>query len=332
MITGLQAALLGLQDAAGPLPTPPTRSTLLGGCSRLQGVIATTVQYGTFYAFGPEINMLDVPSDRLAYYQAQKAAGTTALVIGWAGLTYSEPDFTFPVPGPDMRWVNDIPGFCDRLAEIVRHDLHVLLMLPGDGHTGVDDNPFGYQFVMAHVTPLIEAMKAYPAGDLTKYTIICPGFDGVVWNWTSDEVMAYGNLIRSLVPDGYSALEYPAGVLGPFGEGKPQYDGPMRIFDKFYQEFAYPPFSNPDQMWQIGARMLGPKYVRPPDQPKDDDPGAPFPAGSGGDYLSGGTPRGPYFTEGFEYLTYGYVRGHVPNAVVNSDRAYLQAMGYASVG
>lgn len=328
---------LSNQGGSVPILVPPTRDVILSARSLLQGVTVTTKQYGTFKAFGPEINMLDLPEDRQGYYKDTWDKGGRVLNIGWAGFTYTSGDgFRFPVPGPGYRWVNDLPGFCDRLNEIliVGGFTGILLCLPGDGHTGVDDNPFGYQWLMINLPYLVKAMKGYKERDLTKWTIFNPGFDGVVWNWTGEEVLTYGKLLRTLLPDCYSAVEYGAGILGPFGEGKEQYQK-MKDFDLFLQETQPPPNENMDQVWQIGARLLGPKYVRPNTnifkpflQPNDDDPGSPFAAGSGNDYLSEGTPRGKFYTRVWEYLTYRWVRGQSSEAEVNYWINYFTNMGW----
>lgn len=324
-------------------PTPPikepTRDEIFTCRSLLQGVTVITKQYGTFKAFGPEINMLDYPEDRISYYEATKLRGGKVLNIGWAGFTYSEPPFTFPVPGPAYRWVNDLEGFCARLNEIlvVGKFTGILLELPGDGQTGVDGNPFGYQWLMSNLDPLIRALVNYPERDLTKWIIFNPGFDGVVWNWSAEQVLNFANKMRGSLPNCYLEIEYGAGIIGPFGEGKEQYLRALTVFDGFAQESAYPPESNLDQIFQIGARLLGPKYNRPSNnkpqfapyyQDPNDDPGAPFAAGSSNDYLSNGTPRGKYYTRMREFLTYGYVRGWVTDATVDYWVNYFRNIGW----
>ncbi len=335
MITAYQAAILGGGLRSVAFPPPPTREYLLSGTNLLQGVIVNTQQYGMFNAFGPELNMIESAGDRLSYMKSQSAAGTSVCLIGWAGFTYTSGDgFTYPVPGPGYRWVDDLPGFCDRLAEIVKARLFRggMISLPGDGHTGVDGNPFGYQYVMANAPKLVNAMKTYPGADLTKYFILQAGFDGTIWNWTEAEVYAYGALMRSLLPSGYLAVENPAGVTGPSGEGdQSQYNGPMRTFDVILQEFAFPPMSNPSQMTQVGARMLGPHYVRPSWQDPNEDPDAPYSATDGRFLLANGTPRGPYHSWGWEFDTYGWVRG-MPLDMVLIDRARIRSIGWSSVG
>jgi len=326
------------QGSTSPL-VPPTRDEIFNKWSLLQGVTVKTSQYGEFKAFGPEINMLDIPSDRVNYYNATKVKGGKVLNIGWAGFTYSEPGFTFPVPGPAYRWVNDLPGFMERLDEIITvgNFTGILLELPGDGQTGADGNPFGYQWLMDHIDPLLDAMVNYKPRDLTKWTIFNPGFDGVVWNWSAEQVLAFGQHMRKQLPNCFLEIEYGAGIIGPFGEGKAQYIGPLEVFDGFAQETSYPPESNLDQIFQIGARLLGPLYNRPSsDKPQfnpyyqdpNDDPKAPFAAGSPNDYLSNGTPRGKYYTRMREFLTYGWVRGWVTEATVDYWVSYFTNLGW----
>ncbi len=326
------------RGSASGLPDPPSRAQLLGGRSLLQGVTVETQQYGTFRAFGPEINMLAVPADRQNYYAAQMDQGCTVLQIGWAGFAYESGGFAYPVPGAEYKWVNDPQGFCARIAEILKY-LHpdgrrftgVLVSLPGDGHTGVDGNPFGYQWLMANAHILTDAMHAYGEGDLTKYCILLAGYDGTVWNWLGSEVYDYLTKIRGLVPDGYLALELPAGSVGPY-EGKEQYLSLMLDCDLILQEVAYTPWSNMDQMWQIIDRFLGPAFVRPPDMPPQVDPSAPYGVHAPQFLISEGTPRGPYGYWVWEGWTYGWVRWIVTLLQVEQWRDYIRAMGTRLVG
>ena len=75
---------------------------------------------------------------------------------------------------------------------------------------------------------------------------------------------------------------------------------------------------------RAAARELGASYVRPSDQPSGDDPSPPA-------YLTGGTPRGPFFPVAFEYDEYRWVRGQVAAGDVQQEQAYLKALGYPSV-
>lgn len=314
------------------MPAPPTRAALLGGISRFQGVTVTTQQFGTFNAFGPEAIGLALPADRQAYYAAQAAAGTTVIQMGWAGETYSEPDFTFPVPGTGMKWVDDLDGYLDLLAEPLLTGSFIggIIGLPGDGFTR-PDYPYGLEFLRANIDRLVTGMRNYRLGDLTKLYILLLGYDGVVWTWEGDDVVAMGHQIRAVAPDAYIAILYPAGVDGVYGEGKsPQYTDPAKlaVFDAFLQQFGLPPLAleNLPQEQQIGARLLGPKYVVPPDQLPDKP--LPFGPDSPNFLLSMGTPRGPWFTRPWEGFTYLWVRNRCTLADIEQWRQYNDALGW----
>jgi hypothetical protein len=96
----------------------------------------------------------------------------------------------------------------------------------------------------------------------------------------------------------------------------------MRSYDLLLSEFDDARFD--DSVWQIAARMLGPAYRRPPDQPAGDDPRPPF-------YLKDPTARGPIVNCAFEFYEYGWVRGATP-AAVNQARQYFKNLGYGCGG
>src|SRR5712671_6679527 len=104
------------------------------------------------------------------------------------------------------------------------------------------------------------------------------------YEWSPANVKAFGALFRSLLPSGHLALEHSIGHL-PCGEGGKDFQpgGVMADYDVVLSEFNRFPCG--DEVWQIAARLLGPAYVRPPDQPKSDDPRPPW-------YLAPGTVRG----------------------------------------
>lgn len=326
-------ALLGPGSREWRLPPPPTRDAILRGPSFMQGIRVTTQQYGTYNVFGPDLNNLLLPDDRRAFYAVNRSAGATVCQIGWAGETYAEPDFAYRVPGPDMKWVRNPEGFCDLIAEliIIGGFAGALVMLPGDGETGVTRDTYGRQWVMDHVKILTDAMHSYRLGDLTRYSIIVPGYDGVWYGWQSAEaLLEYAHYVRELVgPTGYQALEFGAGICH-LGNGKDDFTRPggLSAFDLILQEFAYRPRDNTNQIWQPSARLLGPAYRRSPDQPADSDPGAPYAAGSGFDYLSEPTPRGPWYRWPWEVDTYGWVRERLTLADVQADQAYIHACGW----
>ena len=91
----------------------------------------------------------------------------------------------------------------------------------------------------------------------------------------------------------------------------------MSGFDVVLGEFNDGQFD--DTVWQILARMIGPAYVRPPEQPAGDDPDPPF-------YLSQPSPRGPFYYRVFEFFIYGWVR-NTPASVVAASKAYFAKCG-----
>ena len=107
------------------------------------------------------------------------------------------------------------------------------------------------------------------------------------------------------------------------------YEGPI----PFGPPAPYPPIPDPnnrpdtspwDQIWQISKRLLCSAYVRPPDQPADDDPGT----------IAGShqTPRGPMMPVFLEFATYPFVRTRISAADVEWQRNYLRGCGWAYTG
>lgn len=325
-------SLIALGQAQHPLPPMPTRAQILSDDSRqvFQGVAYQSQQYGPIQCFGPELSSLDLLQDRVAYYTANRQAGSNICQMSIAGETYVSGSFTYPVPGPGMRWLNDLPGWVDRVYEIltVGGFKAMQLMSFGDGLTG-PDNPYGQATLMRWLPTIVKALKFSKYGNLAKgFTVWMPGYDGVVWVWTPQQILDFANVIRSIEPDAIIGFENPAGVLGPYGEGREQFDGPLQVFDVFLQEYAYQPFDNKDQIWQIDARFQGPTYVRPADQPANDDPGAPFAVS----ILSAGTPRGDYFWRPWEGFTYGWVRAIVNLASIAEQGHYIFTAGAINYG
>ncbi len=146
----------------------------------------------------------------------------------------------------------------------------------------------------------------------------------MAYDWLPEHVEAFGKLFRSVLPNGYLAIEHSTGHI-PLGNGPADYEhgGMMSTYDTILSEFGSVLEHN-EAVWQVAGRLLGPAYRRPSDQPPDSDPnGAPW-------YLHSGTSRGPYFTIAYEYDTYMWVRGW-PVHYVDEDRAYLKSLGYQVV-
>lgn len=152
----------------------------------------------------------------------------------------------------------------------------------------------------------------------------------MAYEWLPEHVDAFGKLFRSILPNGYLAIEHSTGHI-PTGEGDRDWvqGGCMQNYDTLLSEFDAPLAHN-DNVWQVAARTLGPvsrggTYVRPFDQPADDDPGSPP------WYLRTGNARGPYFVVAFEFDAYHWSRGRISLEQVEKNRAYLRSVGYQIV-
>jgi hypothetical protein len=233
-----------------------------------------------------------------------------------------------------------------RICEAIRAGFpNVWLFLAGDGMSnpnGGYNDPvgwtYGYEWLMANLQRIITSLQpldgADPssddARDLTQYILFCPGYDGVFYGWgnnPNDCVEAFGKLFRSILPNGYLAIEHTTGNI-PIGNGPADYapGGSMQNFDVIFSEFDNQPTPDNDSYWQVAARLLGPAYVRPPDQPSwDDPPPAPF-------YLKYPTPRGPFYANALEYYAYPWVRKAVTTAQVEAKRQAMRGLGYTLVG
>lgn len=312
-------AALGLVQ---PLPPVPNREQVCRVHTTFQGLTVATAQFGSLPWFGAALSWL-TPQDRQAVYAAKRAAGDTHCELVLSG-SYTEPGQAYQnIPGRDLS--SDLSALVALVDEIVRAGFTPMLFLAGDGQSnpagGYNDpvgQTYGHQWLMAHLSAVTESL-----GDLCAYVLFLPGFDGIFYGWDPAQVAAFGVRFRELLPNGYLGIEFNTGHL-PVGNGPGDYapGGPMQAYDVIVCEFDRP--LTQDSTWQIAARLLGPAYRRPAEEPAGDDPTPPF-------YLKDGTPRGPYFTVAYEYDTYYWVRG-LPASEVDASRAYLRAIGFSEVG
>lgn len=296
-------------------PTVPTRDQLIHvQTSGMQGLLVDTAQFGQLPWWDAALPWLDA-LDRVAVYAAKASAGDTHCLIelpcgpplyNESGQAYSPDKF-----GP-LDWMAgntavdpQLPALLDevRLAGF----LPVLFL-------GGDDGERGYPIAVQQLPLIVSAL-----GDRMRSTLIIPGWDGVFYGWTPEHIVAFGAQFRSLCPNGYLGIEMSEGHI-PLGEGPSDWCPTCRMkdYDVLLTEFS-PDNLHQDSTWQIAGRLLGPAYIRPPDQPAGDDPNPPW-------YLRAGSPRGPVGTCAFEYDTYYWVRGSV--AEVETHRAYLKSLGW----
>ena len=248
------------------------------------------------------------PADRQTMYQVKRAAGdthATIIVTNGVGL-YPEPgnpytNYQCPNYGADMA------SLIPLVEEVITAGFIPALFMQ-------EDQPSSTALVQAAAQALAAATP-----NLNPYVIYSPGYDGVFPEWSPANISAWASLARAAGAL-YLAIEFDAGEI-PLGNGPADYapGGAMTNFDTLLGEFDNWPALG-DREFQILGRLLGPAYVRPPQQPAGDDPHPPF-------YLGTPSPRGPYCVVAFEYATYDWVRGNLTAAQVQEGRAWYQACG-----
>lgn len=335
-----------LEPTTIPFPVAPSRDALCHVRVPFQGYTFASSQYGLIPMFGPEAGWLN-DEDAAEYFAYVRAIGFTHVEFTVSG-QYDEPSYRYPVPGCDYSQALGV--LKDRVQMAVQAGLLVLMNCAGDGRS-VNPNPqpgqyndpngwtYGYEWLMRHFAEIVEAMGGYDGTvDLNPYIVYSPGYDACVPGW-DDPIYRYPSRVdefllhaRSVINNTGAALalELAAGYAH-WGGSKDNYTSPAgQCLDVVLIEYPigpYPP-ANADQLWQVGARLLGPRYHRPPTQPASDDPDSPFPAGSGRDYLSEGCPRGAILPIMYEFDTYPWVRWWLTAQQVDDDRAYGAAMGH----
>lgn len=320
-----------LTPKVAPLPVPPSRDEMLGIKITFQGLVVDTKQFGKLPWFEAALAWLS-PEDRASVYAAKKAVGDTHCIVFIPGgpPLYDEPGQPYSADkfGPLDWTAGDTkldPQFDALLREVIGQGFKVLLFLDGDA-------PENYGRGMKQLDLLKQDQDF--ATILYKYCVIIPGWDGIFYGWTPEQIVDWGLKGRALFPDGYLGLEYSTGHI-PVGEGGADYlprtgdphsnPGRMEDFDLILGE--YDDNLHQDSCWQILNRMEA-NYVRPPDQPSGDDPTRVF-------YLGTPNPRGPFYHCAFEFGEYEFVRGGCSDASVahvSNNRAYLKSMGVRFTG
>ncbi len=287
---------------------------------RFQGLTCHTTQYGDLPWFDDALFSL-TPADRQLVYACKRAAGDTHAIVTFdnnTGSIYDEPGQPYQqMNGADFE--NHQDAFVAAVREVVVNGFIPTVFLGGDGPNG---EPIATrQFPEAHA-----ALAAAPEGDLNTYVLYMPGWDSVFYGWepANTVIPGFGAMVRSLCPNCYLGIEFNTGHI-PVGNGPADYaaDGPMTSYDVLVVEFD-DSLQHQDSTWQVLARLLGPAYVRPVDQPPTDDPNPPY-------YLRAGTPRGSWAVACFEWSEYDWVRGRVSAADVAAQAAYLRSLGCAVI-
>lgn len=313
-----------------PFPLPPTRDDIGLGQTTQQGLTVTTAQFKAMPWWGACWAWLTKEDRAAAGAQLLANGDTICLIEVPCGVPlYDEGgNFYSPDKFPALDMTHDNTQIDTAFITIIEEALQmgfkgVWLFLGGDAGNN------GYPIAVAQTKLLGPALAASQFGNLNEYVVQFPGWDGVFYGYEPPEKCTdWANQARAAGAV-YVGMEFSTGHI-PLGEGGSDYQpgGRMEPFDVVLGEFDDGRFD--DSVWQILARMIGPAYVRPPEQPADDDPGSPFGPNSGQFYLRTPSPRGPFYFRVFEYYIYGWVRD-TPASVVADAKAYFVKCGATHV-
>lgn len=288
-------------------PAPPSRAQVCSLKLSFQGLMAPLAS-GAIPWFDAALACLS-PADRQTMYAVKQAAGDThATIIVTNGIPLypeaNQPYLTYQCPNYGADW----PALVAMVEEVILAGFIPALFMQEDQVNST-----------ALVQGAAAALKSASL-DLNAYVIYSPGYDGVFYGWEPTSLITEWAALARAAGAQYLAIEFNAGHI-PLGGGPSDYApaGPMAGFDTILAEFDnWPTLS--DVEFQILGRMLGPAYIRPPQQPSGDDPHPPF-------YLASPSPRGPYYFVSFEYATYPWVRSELTAAQVATGRAWYQSCG-----
>lgn len=307
----------------GSLPPPPTRDRACRVRLSFSGLAVETQQYGRLPWYDPALFALTNAADREAVYAAKLSNGDRHCIMTFdpdlGHVNRLGPYNNIQIPYAHMTH----PDLMRRdTREVIGHGLTPLVNLGCDHEDGV---PY-FQNALDRLHVLNECLRADPA-DLTRYVIVVPGWDGTFYGWSPDEITEFGRVFRSLMPQGYLAIEHDPGhipVGGGIGDWQP--GGPMSTYDVLLSEFAFGDDVPPDDsLWQVALRLLGPRWVRPADAP--DYMTTEYAISKW--YLASGNARGPYYPIAFEWWgTFDWVQWDTTTEACAQQRAYLSAVGY----
>lgn len=313
----LGAVLSGAQSNI--LPPIPSRDEVCNLYTSFQGDTFYSSQYGSFpLQESTGLNDADIES----MIQQTKSKGYThfRITISWAYPTN-------PIGGCDLT--QDLPELKRIMLKAIYARLYPILFLAMDGESVKDaqgnyvyndpvGHTYGYDWGMENLERILGYLKQEI--DITPYVLFCPGYDGVFYGWepSNIKIPAFGALFRSILPNGYLAIEHNTGHI-PLGNGQSDWDtnGLMKDYDVLMSEFN-PWNLHEDSTWQVLGRCTRP-YNRPPDQPIDDDPNPPF-------YLSQPTLRGKRHYIIFEVNTYTWSRGQISEDECKAELQYFRTM------
>ena len=305
--------------------------------------------------FDPALSCLSLASDRQAVYAAKRTTKDTHCLIGFSqgGILYDERDNPYQIPQPD--WEANPAGFRALVQEISAAGFIPTIAFNGDN----GDNPVdGYPNALRQLSVLNDVLSG-----LHDRVLYARFYDGIFYGSDPANIQHFGQEFTRIIRQGgtapgYLIMEYQPGRI-PVGGGAADFlaGGRMQDYDGVFGEFSCPvqdPSLSRDRngpghvwnpkagrydsayedamgnVWEVCKRLGGASYVRPSDQPADNDPGQQIPG-----YLDGGSPRGPYFwgimeTGGggpVQPGVYDWVRGNCTVENLQVVGNYFRALG-----
>lgn len=302
-------------DMIPVLPQEPTRDEICSSATTLQGLFFNHSSFGNMPLFEACLPWLDSAS-RQSVYQAKRVINDKRLCIEVPNNKplYDEPDNAYsPDRFPALSL--NIDSFVDLIYEVINEGFFPQIHM--------DE----IQSESERLMPIIAtALRDSKYGNLLRYCILIPGWDGVFYGWPVEAIIKWAEDARAIDPNIYLFLEFSSGHI-PFGEGGSDYlpNGRMMIFDGMLSEHgAWLPYNQlaGDQVWQILARIgCYNGYNRPSDQPRDDDPNPP-------NYICDSvTPRGKFYSHYFENGIYEFVRDKITVDQIKQQNQYIKNLG-----
>lgn len=321
--------------APGPvpmLPAAPSRSQLLEGRFKFQGLHVALPRFGTMPWWGACWMWLTEEERKSAAFQLiQQGEEILDIEVPSGVALYDEPNQFYSADkfgpiNPSMREIAD--AICFAISYGFRG---VWLFLGGDAGQA------GYPIAIAQVQDAGNVFASHPSGDVRKFVVPLPGYDGV-WHKPDGSGTGYDppqirqfSLTARAAGFRYPGIEGGVGYL-LCGEGGGNYQpgGAMSAYSLVLSEYNDGQFVTGD-FWQIMARYLGPLYVRPPEQIAHDVPSDPLYPQAHDPHpefvLDSTNEDGDrYVHRAFEYGLYGGVR-NTPASVIAQWRQEFVAAG-----
>ena len=304
-----------------PFPAVPTREEVLGiGMHFRGGIVIDSPTYGKMPWWPSALAWLS-SQERQLVYQAMRAAGDTHVIIdipdgvplyNESGQFYDNVRF-----GP-IDWTNGLTALDPQLSNLVDEVIEE-----------------GFKFYMTLddrvdvSTKLIQLVMETLSFEQLKYGVVIPGYDGVFYGWTNEQIIHWAALARALKPSCYLGIQFNEAHI-PLGGGPADYSfgGPMDEFDLISGSLPSLPWTVPGNSWQIMGRCVHP-YIWPSDEPADADSHPP-------PFYLVDSPRGPRYFCAFETsYPYNWVRVDMSNsdainaaiAAIQKEEVYFKSMG-----